>query len=344
MRGKMVVVKIVLNLHVRLLMKIRVPDYFVDFRCTADKCTESCCIGWEIDVDEKTKEKYRALSCEIGKEIAEKTKHGYFPLEKDGRCAFLDRTGLCRIISELGDGYLCDICREHPRYYGVGRHGIEGGLGLGCEEAARIVLSLEELPAEVEIERDVPYSDEDEYAKLSASIREELCKAAFEHDINDLIGLYREYAKVAEDSVFEALTGGRTEAYTKPRSVPLEYGALRYLLTTMLGVLAKAEALDDGWQQLVDGAKTVDVEKIIEHSASARGLFYYFTHRYVREGSTDMTLGARVLFALLSSLSVVAISLFSGKNMVRSAVCYSKNIEYSTDNVDMILDELSEIL
>ena len=27
------------------------PDFYDSFKCIADKCTDSCCIGWEIDVD-----------------------------------------------------------------------------------------------------------------------------------------------------------------------------------------------------------------------------------------------------------------------------------------------------
>ena len=123
-------------------MKIKVPEYFINFRCIADKCKDSCCIGWEIVIDDLTREKYSRITGAIGHEIAKKTRHGCFPLRENGRCTFLDDKGLCRIISALGDGYLCDICREHPRYYGVGKDGIEGGLGLGCEEAARIMCQI----------------------------------------------------------------------------------------------------------------------------------------------------------------------------------------------------------
>ena len=100
-------------------MQIRVPEYYEKFKCIADRCKDSCCIGWEIDVDAVAEEKYRALDTELGREIVEKTKQGFFPLEENGRCAFLDCRGLCRIISTVGEGYLCDICREHPRYYGI---------------------------------------------------------------------------------------------------------------------------------------------------------------------------------------------------------------------------------
>ena len=35
-------------------MKEYIPDYYKDFQCIADKCKDSCCIGWEIMIDSKS--------------------------------------------------------------------------------------------------------------------------------------------------------------------------------------------------------------------------------------------------------------------------------------------------
>ena len=37
-------------------MKLIAPDYYNKFSCIADKCRHSCCVGWEIDIDENTNE------------------------------------------------------------------------------------------------------------------------------------------------------------------------------------------------------------------------------------------------------------------------------------------------
>ena len=39
-------------------MILRVPDYYEEFVCIADRCKDSCCIGWEIDIDEETRDYY----------------------------------------------------------------------------------------------------------------------------------------------------------------------------------------------------------------------------------------------------------------------------------------------
>ncbi len=135
---------------------MRVPSYFLKFKCIADRCRHSCCVGWEIDVDERTLARYRALGGEVGDAITQSIEHtedgAHFRLCADERCPHLTEQGLCRIITALGEGYLCDICREHPRFY----HEINGvwecGLGCACEEAARLVLAGENYADFVKIE------------------------------------------------------------------------------------------------------------------------------------------------------------------------------------------------
>lgn len=323
-------------------MKIRVPEYFVSFRCIADRCLDSCCIGWEIDIDERTRAKYKALDTPLGREICEKTSHGCFPLPENGRCAFLDERGLCRIISALGDGYLCDICREHPRYYGVYKDGYEGGLGLGCEEAARMILALQSLPKTVEIERDIPYSDEDEFAEVSDCIRDSLTDGIFRLSLPELMGKYIAYAHVADEVAFDSSASGKAAKIPKVTYAPAEAEDVLELYSAFLDELTECEALTDDWSELAEKLKAVDTKDILKKEKALRPLLYYFTHRYVRDGVFDMSLGARVLFALGSALTVTALSEIIGGDEpeVRAAVLYSKNIEYSTDNVDYLIDNI----
>ena len=127
-------------------MKLYAPKYYKEFVCIADKCRHSCCIGWEIDVDGETAEKYLNMTDGYGLEIKKSiSKRGvpHFKLKKDDRCPHLDENGLCRIILNMGEGYLCHICREHPRFYNYTCRGKEVGLGMSCEEACRIILSSE---------------------------------------------------------------------------------------------------------------------------------------------------------------------------------------------------------
>lgn len=124
-------------------MKLYAPKYYLDFTCIADRCRHSCCVGWEIDIDERTLACYDALDHEIGQTIRtsiDRDGTPHFRLTAGERCPHLNGDGLCRIILAVGEGYLCDICREHPRFYHETTRGMEVGLGMACEEACRIIL------------------------------------------------------------------------------------------------------------------------------------------------------------------------------------------------------------
>ena len=40
-------------------MKRTYPDYYDDFVCIADKCPQTCCAGWQIEIDTDALKRYR---------------------------------------------------------------------------------------------------------------------------------------------------------------------------------------------------------------------------------------------------------------------------------------------
>ena len=143
-------------------MEIRKPAYYDLFRCIAGACPDSCCKEWDVQVDEETADRYRALPGELGDRLRRclKKEHGEYVMTiVDGRCPMWRADGLCEIQACLGEGALCQTCREFPRLthdYGDFR---ELGLELSCPEAARLILNE---PA-VAITEEVPGSGEAEY-------------------------------------------------------------------------------------------------------------------------------------------------------------------------------------
>ena len=127
-------------------MKVRRPEYYDRFRCIAGACSDSCCIGWEIDIDEEKEALYRKIPGALGQRMKRciDWEEGHFILQgKEERCPFLNQENLCDLILELGEESLCDICREHPRFYDWFDGLTEAGLGLCCEAAGRLVLAQE---------------------------------------------------------------------------------------------------------------------------------------------------------------------------------------------------------
>ena len=127
-------------------MKYIAPAYYRDFKCIASACRHSCCIGWEVDIDAGTLAAYESMIAPYGEKIRESIDFDgdpHFRLREDDRCPHLSASGLCNIITECGESSLCQICSDHPRYRNLYEGVTEIGLGLSCEEAARLALESE---------------------------------------------------------------------------------------------------------------------------------------------------------------------------------------------------------
>lgn len=124
-------------------MEVTKPDYFDRFRCLAGECPDSCCKDWQVQVDEASARRYRALPGALGEELraALRQEDGETYLTvQDGRCPMWRRDGLCRIQAELGESALCETCRQFPRLTHDYGDFVELGLELSCPEAARWIL------------------------------------------------------------------------------------------------------------------------------------------------------------------------------------------------------------
>lgn len=121
------------------------PKFYDSFKCIASDCPDTCCAGWEIDVDRDTAEYYDALGGEVGEYVRSKLLRGDgVQLCREGeRCRFLREDNLCELILRVGEDALCDICREHPRFFLGSDNITEVGVGLCCPEAARLWLTSE---------------------------------------------------------------------------------------------------------------------------------------------------------------------------------------------------------
>ena len=126
------------------------PDFAEDFACKADRCQHSCCRGWEIDIDEATAAYYASLDGPLGEalraniDVQADGTHA-FHLMADEHCPFLRADGLCRLIREIGEEALCEVCTMHPRFF-IMSGGVElAGFGLACEKAVELLLSADSL-------------------------------------------------------------------------------------------------------------------------------------------------------------------------------------------------------
>ena len=124
-------------------MKYYEFNYSKKFNCIADKCKHNCCIGWDIAVDKRSRDKYKSLEV-LDNRFLDQIENNCFKLTTNARCPFLDEDNLCHVIKNYGEKSLCKTCKTHPRFKNFFKGVTETGLGLYCEEAGRIILSSKE--------------------------------------------------------------------------------------------------------------------------------------------------------------------------------------------------------
>lgn len=127
-------------------MQEYVLNYYAKFKCIAGECQHTCCAGWKMCIDEQSLVAYKNDTSDFSKVLKKgiNFRKSSFKADKKGRCAFLNKNGLCDIIINLGENDLCQVCRDHPRFKSFFNNRVETGLGFCCEEACKLILSFED--------------------------------------------------------------------------------------------------------------------------------------------------------------------------------------------------------
>lgn len=122
-------------------MEYTYPDYFYDFQCEASGCSDTCCAGWGIAIDQVSLEKYAKYPGFFGNRLRNSIDWETGTFEQyDRRCAFLNEEGLCDIYAEAGPKMLCKTCTRYPRHYEEYENLREISLSLSCPAAAKLIL------------------------------------------------------------------------------------------------------------------------------------------------------------------------------------------------------------
>lgn len=147
-------------------MQYTVPHYFKQFQCIGGACPDTCCAGWQIQIDPSSLRKYKKKKGPLGSRLKNEIDwhEGVFR-RYEGRCAFLNDNNLCDLYLEGGgEKAFCRTCRMYPRHIEEFEGLREISLSLSCPEAARLILSQKEpvrfLHAENAKEED-PYDEFD---------------------------------------------------------------------------------------------------------------------------------------------------------------------------------------
>jgi lysine-N-methylase len=135
------------------------PQYASAFRCIGPECEDSCCVGWSVFFDQKSRAKYESLPesplrLKILNNLkpipnesipASKLNARLVQMTSANACAFLQADRLCEIQTTLGADALSSTCANFPRIRYTIDQLEEASLTLACPEAARLVLENKSL-------------------------------------------------------------------------------------------------------------------------------------------------------------------------------------------------------
>ena len=289
------------------------PDFYDDFHCLASACRHSCCVGWEIDVDEDTLQYYQSIPGELGDELRrqiEPKPTPHFRLTADERCPFLRIDGLCRLIVKLGEDSLCDICALHPRFFNDYPGRTEMGLGLCCEEAARL-LTEGDGPLRLILESD---GEGDETPTPLLKLRER---------IFDLLSDDSRSLTERMDSALN-LMGQRLPPFDVKETAA-------FFLTL--------ERMDGDWTKLLEKLSVLPEPQLEPRLSDVRyaRIAAYLVYRHFASADPEREAAARLQFCFLAVRLVCALEPCSADALR----LFSAEIEYSDENVEKICSWLA---
>ncbi|NFS29863.1 lysine-N-methylase [Clostridium botulinum] len=145
-----------------------IPKYMEKFKCIGRKCTDTCCAGWDINIDEDTYSKYINSKCELKELVQGKFSennnehdtfnHGFMILKEGDRCPFLNSNMLCDIHGNIGEENLCITCKRYPRVFNIVDEVYEKSGLPSCEEICFKAFLNKDKMEFIEVEEDL---DED---------------------------------------------------------------------------------------------------------------------------------------------------------------------------------------
>ena len=315
-------------------MKLIAPDYYTKFKCIADRCKHSCCIGWVIDVDPDTLAYYHSVTGPLGerlkKGIDESGETAHFILGEGERCPFLNQSGLCDLIIGLGEDCLCQICTDHPRYRNFYSDRTEIGLGLCCEAAGDLILKRQEKATLVVLEDDGENEELDVPDESLLTWREQL------------FAIVQDRSLTIEERAAAIL---KAAEFTIPERSLAEWAE----------IYMELERLEESWTDRLEELKSTDISHapsldMPEWEIAFEQLLVYFLYRQLPFALDDGEYEGRAAFCVLSyriirdlcHVHAVLHGSVDLDDLVEIARQYSAEIEYSDENVEALLDALFE--
>ena len=325
-------------------MLVRVPDYFGQFACLAGDCPHSCCIGWEVVIDEDTAQRYRTELGPLGDRLrAAMQSDGEdvcFPLD-GGRCPFLNQKNLCEIHCALGAEATSVTCQEHPRFleeYGPFK---EITLSAACPKANELLLGSDEPLTFSESEDETPAEEGDAWLDWLLPLRDHMLDLLRDREqplrerLRHFLLIAQEAQRLLDAEAMEELTAfSANPCVRQPEAAEPAEG----WEPAACRCLRSLEILEPDWRALLEHWENSPALPAFapQEPETLERVAVYLAFRYLLKAVNDGDLLGRAQFCLLGVLTVDRLSRFT--ELSEALRLFSREIEHDQDNLDALLD------
>ena len=282
------------------------PTIYHAFQCKADRCENTCCQLWTIDIDEPTAKRYHAMTGSLGESLRQAItvddEGSHFIFSKaQPMCPLLNEKGLCKVVLELGEEGLCNTCHMHPRFYKYIEDLELCGVGLSCEASVELLARQEPMDL-------LLFTIEDDHNELTLHNVFELL--AFDLDPN----LFQYTPKPSKQSFKE-----------------------------LLDLYKQTEPIDENWTAQVNTLSSkldqliTSVQTCIQHEDMSlfNKVYQYILYRQI-DMLSDYSLESILAYAKDGTDYILIASALDGQPL-KQVARWSQQIEYDEDNVELLL-------
>ena len=288
------------------------PTIYHEFQCKANRCENTCCQLWTIDIDEHTAERYHSMTGSLGESLRQAItvddEGSHFIFSKaQPMCPLLNEKGLCKVVLELGEEGLCDTCHMHPRFYKYIEDLELCGVGLSCEASVELLAQQEPMDF-------LLFTIEDDHNEFNSEERLTL------HNIFELL------AFDLDPNLFQ---------YTPKPS--------KQYFKELLDLYKQTEPIDEDWTTQVN-ALSSKLDQLVaavqtyiqqENMSLFNKVYQYILYRQI-DMLSDYSLESILAYAKDGTDYILIVSALEGQ-LLKQIARWSQQIEYDEDNVALLL-------
>ena len=279
------------------------PTIYHEFQCKANRCENTCCQLWTIDIDEHTAERYHSMTGSLGESLQQAItvddEGSHFVFSKtQPMCPLLNENGLCKVVLELGEEGLCDTCHMHPRFYKYIEDLELCGVGLSCEASVELLAQQEPMDF-------LLFTIEDDHNEFNPDERLTL------HNIFELLAFNLNPTKQS--------------------------------FKELLDLYKKTEPIDENWTAQVNTLSSkldqlaASVQTYIQQEDMSlfNKVYQYILYRQI-DMLSDYSLESILAYAKDGTDYILIVSALEGQ-LLKQIARWSQQIEYDEDNVALLL-------